>query len=599
MTISIREHLESLNGDVLKGLLSKLRLNQKGLTRKAQIAEAIEKQLTGGLHGFLDVLTESEKLWLAEAAHQGRFISDPEFAAKFGSKSPWARSDDGSWSYRREPSALEVVVGRDVHSQESFLLPGLIAPLKAILQKPPTIGVRTVAKLPLDVHKCLGSDGKALQVFESERVAPAELSRVLRLVQAGKIKTTDSTQRPTDGSTRLIGEVLVAPDYALEDPEKKKPWGEPEKAGPVRAHAWGVLLQQCGWAKPKGGALVLTSDGQKMLQGFSAEAFRAGITKFLSNGDFDELHRVNHIRGQTGKYKRWITDPGKRKDAVSEVLATFPPGQWLEYKEAFRMVEASGDEWNVMVGEGFLYICDAQYGLIYDHRGVNSQFLRALLMESFATLGLIDIAFVYPHGEWLDLNDNWGRDSHSFCGRYDGLRFVRLTALGAFCLGATDTCSHNAAETQKLFRVLPNLEVVLTNGHLDPANRALLELLAEPRGDVVWALDAERMLTHVETGGSLGELKQFLETNAAEGLPDNAQVWLSELESRLAGCKSACGAVLLEWTDEALARLISTSAGLNKLCHHAGGNRVVVPHNEYRAFARAVKKLGYVVPARS
>ncbi len=45
MTISIRGHLESLNGDVLKGLLSKLRLNQKGLTRKAQIAEAIESKL--------------------------------------------------------------------------------------------------------------------------------------------------------------------------------------------------------------------------------------------------------------------------------------------------------------------------------------------------------------------------------------------------------------------------------------------------------------------------------------------------------------------------------------------------------------------------
>ncbi len=37
--------------------------------------------------------------------------------------------------------------------------------------------------------------------------------------------------------------------------------------------------------------------------------------------------------------------------------------------------------------------------------------------------------------------------------------------------------------------------------------------------------------------------------------------------------------------------------GLNKLCHHAGGNRVVVAHNDYRAFAGAVKKLGYVAPA--
>jgi len=54
----------------------------------------------------------------------------------------------------------------------------------------------------------------------------------------------------------------------------------------------------------------------------------------------------------------------------------------------------------------------------------------------------------------------------------------------------------------------------------------------------------------------------------------------------------ARAAVLLEWSDEALARLISTGAGLNKLCDHAGGNRVVVAREDYRAFARAAKKSG-------
>jgi hypothetical protein len=597
VTISIRQHLENLNGDLLKGLLSKLRLKQKGLTRKAQIAEAIEKQLINALPDFLSALTETEKFWLAESAHQDKFVSASEFAAKFGTNSPWVRSDSSSWSSRRERSPLEALVYCDPYTRKCFLVSEMVGPLTAALPKPATIGVRTVAKLPLDAHNCVGSDGKPLQVFESERIAPAELARVIRLVQAGKIKTTDSTQRPTDASTRVIGEALIAPDFALEEPAKKREWGEPEKAGPVRAHAWGVLLQQCGWAKPKGGALVLTSDGQRMLQGFNAEAYRAGVEKFLCNGDFDELHRVNHLRGQTGKCKRWISDPALRKDALAEVLATFPPGEWLEYKEAFRMAQASGEDWNVMDGEGFLYICDAQYGLIYDHAGVNSQFFRALLMESLATLGLVDIAFVYPHGEWPDLRDNWGSDSHSFCGRYDGLRYLRLTGLGAFCLGTTDTYTLSVGETQKLFRVLPNLEIILSNGHLDAANRALLELLAEPRGDMVWALDSERILTHVETGGSFNELQQFLEANAAEGLPENVRVWLTELESKLAACKRASRATLLEWADEPLARLISTSAGLNKLCHHAGGNRIVVAHSDYRAFARAVKKLGYVAPA--
>jgi hypothetical protein len=53
---------------------------------------------------------------------------------------------------------------------------------------------------------------------------------------------------------------------------------------------------------------------------------------------------------------------------------------------------------------------------------------------------------------------------------------------------------------------------------------------------------------------------------------------------------------LLEWADEALARLIATSSGTNRLCFHAGANRLVVPAENLTAFGRAVKKLGYVLP---
>jgi len=61
--------------------------------------------------------------------------------------------------------------------------------------------------------------------------------------------------------------------------------------------------------------------------------------------------------------------------------------------------------------------------------------MRAFLFESLATLGLIDFAYTYPHSLWPELGDSWGIDELSFCGRYDGLLYVRLNALGAYCLG--------------------------------------------------------------------------------------------------------------------------------------------------------------------
>ena len=126
----------------------------------------------------------------------------------------------------------------------------------------------------------------------------------------------------------------------------------------------------------------------------------------------------------------------------------------------------------------------------------------------------------------------------------------------------------------------------------------MLELLAAPQTEMVWALDAERVLTSVEAGGSLSELRQFLETHATGDLPENVQVFLSDFESRLGACRRARNAILLDWEDAATAQLVATSAGLRKLCRHAGDNCLVVAESDYRAFARLVKKLGFVVPPR-
>jgi hypothetical protein len=70
----------------------------------------------------------------------------------------------------------------------------------------------------------------------------------------------------------------------------------------VRAHAWGVLMQQCGWCKASGGRLAPTKIGASMLDaGPRPEDLRQGLEKLQNDNDFDEFNRINHIRGQGGK----------------------------------------------------------------------------------------------------------------------------------------------------------------------------------------------------------------------------------------------------------------------------------------------------------
>jgi hypothetical protein len=604
MTISLREHLLGLNADLLKGWLRRMGVLEKGLTRKDQFACAIEQQLTLNLPAVVARLSEAEKDLLAESAHQKRLISEREFAAKHGGPCPMPKA---YYSWREEVSLLVPFIHRGGfrESEPPDLIASLVEPLRALLPKPAELKVQTVDQVPKawpSEQQCQGGELiRPIHVFESECIAPVELGRVLRLIQGGKVKITDATHRPTDATTRLVGQALVVPDFELEMPQAhlRNEWDRKyyTPAGPVRAHAWPVLVQQCGWARSKGGALVLTDAGKDLLQQFTAEKFRAGVSRCLANGDFDELNRINHIRGQSGKAKRHMSNPGLRKTVIAEALEPIPVGQWLRFEEARRLAEAWPEGWDVLKSAyPALYFCELQYGCIYETTGINRQFLRAFLMESLATLGLLDIAYVYPHWLWPDLRGLWGTDDLRFCGRYDGLLYVRLNPLGAYALDFTDHYDLRAEEKPKLFRVLPNLDLVLANGPLNPADRAALELLAAPKSENVWTLDAERMLTHVETGGAFKELRDFLESNTAEDLPENVQVFLAGLESKLGACCARREALLLDWADEALAHLIATSAGTNKLCFHAGGPRLVVPTENLAAFSRALKRQGYVLP---
>jgi hypothetical protein len=119
--------------------------------------------------------------------------------------------------------------------------------------------------------------------------------------------------------------------------------------------------------------------------------------------------------------------------------------------------------------------------------------MRAFLFESLATLGVVDVAYVYPDGLWPELGDRWGTDDLAFCSRYDGLLYLRLNAWGAHCLGLTDAYAAPAAERQNLFKILPNREIVLM-GSQEPslADLSFLGQFALQKGEFVWELDAHR-----------------------------------------------------------------------------------------------------------
>jgi hypothetical protein len=588
------ELLPTLNADVLKALARQLAL-PKTLTRKPELIEELDRYVRENLSNLLAHCSLTEKQLLAEAAYNLGQVDPAAFRAKYGKACPLP--ENPAWGNTKTLLLLLL----DYQDGEWKMPPSISERLRALLEKPALVAIQVVENLPTEYtppqEHWRKPAVRPIHVHEGERIVFGELRSVLKLVQAGKLKVTDKGGRPTEDTVRLISEVLVVPDF-LVDPPPEGTDRYSEHAGAIRAHAWGVLVQQCDWAKAKSGRLALTSEGQKLLASLEVSEFAAGVEAFLWDDEFDELNRINHIRGQTGMGRRYLTAPGERRSEISESVAQWPVNQWVAFDEAVRFLLATGHRFEVTNADHTLYFSEFQYGLLGGQGSqINRQYLRAFLFEYLATLGLIDIAYVYPHHLWPELGHSWGIDEMSFCSRYDGLLYVRLNALGAYCLDATDVYQPVVPAEPHGWRVLPNREIVLVDGQQpSPADRHMLALFATQKSEHLWELDPARILNHLESGGKVEDALQFLEGNCAPPLPETVRTMLSDLARRGTVVRGVEEALLIEVEDETTAALIAHDSQAGKYCWLAGDRRLAVPKRNSRAFRSAMKKLGFIIP---
>ncbi len=586
--------LERINADVLNELARKLGLS-KTVMRKADVIAELDGYVNENLNELVKSLSETERKLLAEAAYEDGSVDPVRFQAKYGVACPLPRRPE----YRAKGiSPLLLLFGDEYGPQQ--MPRSLAKQLRTIMGKPVPASISVVESLPaVYVPPKRGWREMAerpIHVHEGEKIVFPELRSVLKLVQAGKLKVTDKGGRPTEDSVRLISAILVVPDFLVEPPPEETT-KYTERSGAIRAHAWAVLVQQCGWAKAKGGRLSLTAQGQELLLSMGPSEFRAGVQRLLVDEEFDEFNRINHIRGQSGGGRRHLTSPGERRISICESIGEWPVNRWIEFDEAFRFLQASGRGFHVTEADYTLYFGELQYGMLGGQGSeINRQYLRVFLFESLATLGLIDIAYVYPHDLWPELRDSWGIDELSFCSRYDGLLYVRLNGLGAYCLGAAEAYEPAIPPGPRGMRVLPNREITLLDPHLSPADRHVLAMFASEKSEHIWELDPARILSHVQSGGKVEEALQFLESNCCDPLPETVRVMFSDLASRATAVRIVEEALLLELADETTAALIAHDTQAGKHCWLAAGKYLAVPKRNLRAFRSAIKKLGFIIP---
>jgi hypothetical protein len=361
-----------------------------------------------------------------------------------------------------------------------------------------------------------------------------------------------------------------------------------------------MLVQAAGLAEAAGTRLQLTAAGRKATTRPAHEVIRQVWEKWQKTALVDEFNRVNVIKGQQAK-GRGLTAVAPRRQEVVGVLEECPVQQWIAIDELFRLLKVLAQDFEITHDDWKLYIGDPEYGSLgYDARftweTLQGRFVLAFLFEYAATLGLVDVAYVSPFGARNDFGDRWGTDDLSCLSRYDGLMFLRINALGAWCLGLSEDYEPDAVAFEPVLKVLPNRDLVAADRPLAPADVLFLERFAERKSEAVWHLAAGKVLDAVEKGMTLPELKEFLAARSQGPLPRTVEVFLDDLTNKAGQLEDLGTAHLIGCADAHVAQLLAHDRRLRKLCRLAGERQLVFRAADETAVRRALRDLGYVLP---
>lgn len=425
-----------------------------------------------------------------------------------------------------------------------------------------------------------------------EQEALLNLRTVLELCAAGELRCSEKTGRPSAATVRVLAENLVHGDFYLDEP--------------IASFAWPLLIQAGGLAKIESGRLQLTPKGRTAMRKPPAEVIADLWRRWQSHAVIDELSRIEEIKGQRGR--NVLTAAKTRRQMVASALARcVPAAEWTEVDSLFTAMRQGNQSPTIARSEMALWRLyiggSAEYGSLgYDGADqwvlLEGRYTLAMLFEYAGTLGLVDLDYVHPSGAREDFQDLWGAYNLAALSRYDGLRALRLTALGRYATGLAGTYEPAAAEvgpTAKPLKVLANLDIVAV-GEVSQADQLLLSAYAEQTADRVWAVSAATLLAAVDAGRELAEFTAFLIPRIEQELPNTFTTLIGDVTRRITQLTDLGHVRLIECVDPAVAALITRDRGLRGLCRPIGDRHIAVPIDQEFKFRKALLKVGHVLP---
>ncbi len=589
--MDLQDVLNTRMVDDLKRLIALLPIETKP-SRKAELIVEIVRHMRGDyLLDLWEQLDHLQQQAVAETIHHsGGFFDAVRFRAKHGSLPNFGTKDDRSFT--ETPSLLRLFIhpgGR--YSSEASIIPGDLQQWLLVFVSKPEAFV-------LQSTETLTEHGDVpLTQRNTEQEALVDCVTLLRLIDKGKIAVSNKTFQPATATVKTLVSQLSNDDFYPLKPKQHK-WEQ--EIGPIKAFAWPLLVQAGKLAELSGKKLTLTKAGRTAMSQSSPATLRLIWRRWLKTKLLDEFSRINTIKGQAGKGKRSMTAATDRRVIVAEALAKCPVGRWVTVDNLWCFMQAADLSFEVTRDPWHLYIVDPHYGSLgyqdyHDWSVLQGRYVLCLLFEYAASLGIIDVAFVEPEDARQDYRHQWGADDLSFLSRYDGLQAIRLTSLGAYCLGLTEEYRPSEGHSQTRLSVLPSLQVNISNT-LAADERLLLENYAELLSETQWRLNRSKALLAVENGHQIEELREFLQTRDDQPLPETVESFITTTHRQGQALRYQGTVLLIECTDAQLADLLATGEHTKHLCQRSGKCHVVISPESEKAFRKAIHQMSYGMP---
>ncbi len=525
-------------------------------------------------------LSELEQWMLQEAVHSddGRINYDA-FIGKYEARPLAVETEYTGWREDKKSLLLSpYFYPSERYAEYNYFIPDDIkAWLRERVPKPHKFELRYVEQVE-ESTDCIQ--------LTSERVEQ-ELHAVMQFLKQGKLKVSEKTGLPSKALLNAISKQLH--EFHLK--------GSSEEMT-IKAFGWVQILRAAPWVSEKAGLLSINS--KKFNPQLPIEDTLKTLFQSWLKSKFDEFNRITEIKGQKGKGARYFTALPERRDGYIKSLKQLQMNQWLAYNEFDRFMIAEDASIGVHREPLYLYIHDANYGRIKNERFLNCLYGRCILMEYLAILGMIDVAYTLPeniehlYGVYFDYLDHYW-DVDSIC-QYDGLKYIRLTELGAYILGLTNKVTKKQNKEKTPFNFLPKYCLQFTQP-LQTSETLFLSTYADELKDNTFQLSIEKLVAYVETGNDLNALITFLEERDTQDFfPIDAEALFTKIDKHKKAVKKEGEVILLTCETEEIAKNIAGAPKLNKWCQRHGEKQLVIPKNKENQFRELINAMTYAMP---